>query len=315
MPSFGKHRYLVLDDTLSSSEIPNLLGILVVDAANPLSISAPKITEEVATRLKEYTLEPVSQKNVSDVLQEAHSSSLFVCLEKIFNLAASKGRQTKLDLKTARVRTISLKSHDQVFDWMKKNCAAEIKAFLDENWRKRAVYMIVGFKTITDANIRISYTAGQTASMEAKVPVIEMAGATAGAPVVPANTGNPSISLSATRCEGVLSEATYEDEQVFAVQYRKIKRGPFLRRLLTRRDGCDPIMGELQEFRGGKALGAVGSGGSGEESSDDEDDEDDLSFEFPTVDMSAICDEERGEFNISQGGKNEEFLYRSVVSK
>jgi acyl-CoA synthetase (NDP forming) len=92
MPSFGKHRYLVLDDTLSSSEIPNLLGILVVDAANPLSISAPKITEAVVTRLKEYTLEPVSQKNVSDVLKEACSSSLFVCLEKIFNLAASKGR-------------------------------------------------------------------------------------------------------------------------------------------------------------------------------------------------------------------------------
>jgi uncharacterized protein YqgV (UPF0045/DUF77 family) len=72
--------------------------------------------------------------------------------------------------------------------------------------------MIVGFKTITDANIRISYTAGQTASIEVKVPVIEMAGATASVPVMPVNTGNPSISLSATRCEGVLSEATYEDK-------------------------------------------------------------------------------------------------------
>ncbi|KAK0704480.1 hypothetical protein B0H67DRAFT_591498 [Lasiosphaeris hirsuta] len=305
----GKRRYLVLDDPLPSSEIPNILGILVRDVANPLDRSAPVVTEAIAARLKDFTLEPVVRVNATDVLQQAGSSSLVVALQKVFKLAASHEQQTQLDIKTARIRTVRLKGHDKAFEWMKKNCAAEIRDFLAQ-WKHHTLYMVVGFKTIVDANIRIAHAASRTVKVEGEVPVAQAAGMAAGVvPPVSGNTGNASVSATAGSCEEILYEATHEGEQIFAVQYRKINRGFILRRLFSSGSIlAEP--GELVSFGKGRALGGDKSESESEsESLSDEESDDDLAMEFPTAGLSAIR-EGHASFGISQTGEVEEFLYR-----
>ncbi|CZR69546.1 uncharacterized protein PAC_19446 [Phialocephala subalpina] len=212
-------------------------------------------------------------------------------------------------------------SHDQVTKCVRVSLLvidrSEIKEFLlRDNSRMKRVYMVVGFKTITDEKIKLYNAEQRRLHADGTIPVKEVvqAGLAAGGlPPVPIPIPNPTGSAEIGATERALYEAVGEGESIFAVQYRKIIRSSLLHQLVAWLRGKSEsevgiTEGELASWDGGRALGFK-NGGDPDEASTEEEDDDDL-FTFPTVSLAAIPVTERGKYDMKTGGDDDvEFIF------
>lgn len=106
--------------------------------------------------------------------------------------------------------------------WFEDACAqAEVRRFLDhaiDNGRK--VYLVVGFRTVSDGKLVKDFAASSGKTAAGKTPIYAATGTHIASPGATTGPG-----VSAVRGQGNGQELAYEapGEQVFAVLYRKVK--------------------------------------------------------------------------------------------
>jgi hypothetical protein len=202
-------------------------------------------------------LEPVNHTDVHVMLNQHCDASLKLALQHVFSVVAKRANTTELELNTAKVSTYRLANHHVVFDRLITNFAMEIAQFISRHGRGRNLHMILGFKTIVDQRIRVYHKSVAEKEGKATVPVGEAIQAGSGVPPM-IHAGNPSAEVAASNSREVLLEATGEGESIFAVQYRRIKRRPFMKQLLDSiRQQQTPnfMLGDIEDRKRGAVIG------------------------------------------------------------
>ncbi|KAJ6003549.1 hypothetical protein N7522_006241 [Penicillium canescens] len=264
----GLNTYLVLDDPLPSDSIPFTLGVLVLEPQRPLDLKWPYMPEDSFLRTtQENKLEPVNQKDAHFMLNKDCDASLKLALQHVFSIVAKRANTTELELNTAKVSTYRLTNHYVVFDRLITDFAREIVQFIKKNGRGRKLYMIVGFKTIVDQRIRVYHKSLAEKKGKATIPVAEVIQAASGAPPT-IHAGNPSAEVATSNSREVLLEATGDGESIFAIQYRRIKRRPLLKRLLDsirQHQSPNLVLSDIEDRKRGAAMGREGGMEQGRE--------------------------------------------------
>jgi hypothetical protein len=185
------------------------------------------------------------------VLQNERSESVKAKLEQIFSLSASQGAARRYDIASDVVKTYRLHEQDTVFDTLL--ASPELKKQVDalfrrSGYRTNKVYMIVGLKTLLDASVKREWGGQKGKQASAQVPV-QAALVAAG---FPAGKGsNTGLELQANTDITISAEAKHTGEQIFAVEYRVIKRS-FLSKLGRFRP--DVIFGSIKNWGWGEGV-------------------------------------------------------------
>ncbi|KJZ70329.1 hypothetical protein HIM_10297 [Hirsutella minnesotensis 3608] len=256
-------RFLILDEPIPSSERFRLLGSFVYDYNAPLDRFAPTTLPEF---ISNHVIEYGPRTAASLVLQNQQSESVKAKLEQIFLLSASQSAASRYNIASDVVKTYRLLDQDTAFDALM--ASSEIKEqvyalFRRPGHRTNKVYMIVGLKTLLDARATREWGGGKGREAKAHAPVqatLAAAGASTGKV---ADTGvefqaNADISMSAG--------AKHPGEQIFAIEYRVIRRS-FLSKLDRSRP--DVTYGSIKYWGWGEGVMA----GESESEEDDSEDE------------------------------------------
>lgn len=141
--------------------------------------------------------------------------------------------------------------------------APRVRNWLERALRRRqSVFLVTGIKTVTDANVGVELTKGKEASGEVRLPVDAAA---AGVPaMLPGGLMDVGAGVSASRQAVEKTGFDAPGEQIFAVQYRKIKFRLFRSRRVEN--------GFLEE--GARWQIYAGARGEAEEGLSEEEDED-----------------------------------------
>ncbi|KAH7175980.1 hypothetical protein EDB81DRAFT_771629 [Dactylonectria macrodidyma] len=270
-------RFLILDEPIPPSEIPQLLGRFVCDYNSPLDRFAPAtVPEFVSTHVKEYG----EKTAVSLVLQNERSESVKAKLEQIFSLSASQGAVRRLDIASDVIKTYRLHEQDVVFDTFM--ASPELKKQVNGLFRKpghrtNKVYMIVGLKTLLDANVKREW--GRQKGKQASVQMPLQAALAAGG-VLAGKTLNIGVELQTNTDITISAEAKHTGEQIFAIEYRVIKKS-----LLSKlnRSRPDVTFGGIMNWGWGE-----GVMGAGENKEDDDSEEENSDTRLPALKQSEV---------------------------
>lgn len=108
---------------------------------------------------------------------------------------------------------------DAARTWLEMEFQKQPRMRMTSGWRGRSVYLVCGFKSLTDARISQSRSRENAIGVSASSPI----------PITPV----PGIGLDIeagvefTKANSICSEFTAPGEQVFAVQYRKLRFSGF----------------------------------------------------------------------------------------
>ncbi|KAL2136725.1 hypothetical protein VTI74DRAFT_1766 [Chaetomium olivicolor] len=126
----------------------------------------------------------------------------------------------KICIATEHVKTYTLDNSD---GWFEE--ATRLQA--TRAWLERAIdrghdiYMIVGFHTITNANIRQESVVGKSAGSQINVPA-SLSLAAAGVVALLGDAVDPNVAVHQQCLDGAQSQFVVHGEQVCALEYRKI---------------------------------------------------------------------------------------------
>jgi hypothetical protein len=283
-----RKRYFLLDEPLSSSEIPHMLLRLVKSRTSPLT-SAYAPSAALASTLPPIPLPtPLAQSHASLKLSTTHSTSGAARLASLLHLhgGSSAGETAAVEARTLRRYALpDAGDADAAFAARRAACpayAAAARALLsaragasrlrrvDSGAGARRGYLVVGFATAVDADVSRGTVERGGGGAEVAVPVGALAGVPVPIPGLDIGVGGGAETRSEVGVRGRI-----KGEVVIAVAYRAIT--------LKRRSGSRGRGGEGGEVAVGdqvyvkaRHLGFAGEDyDDGEEDDGDEDEDED----------------------------------------
>ncbi|KAK3356732.1 hypothetical protein B0T25DRAFT_537291 [Lasiosphaeria hispida] len=255
-----KPRFLLLDQPLPSSALPSLLGRFVHDYNSPLDRSAPST---LPSFVASYIHQHGDQTSASLAISTSQSSTVRAKLEHLLSLSRGQNASQQHDITTSRIRTCRLHDHDRVFDLLMSDPTVRREVdglFRRPGARTRTVYMVVGVKTFLNAAMRSERGRGGGSRAEATVPIGKVLGAVGVGAAADASVGGEWSREGQTN---LALDATYENEQIFAVEYRVVSIGLFQ---ALWKSGSGPRLGGARNFDWGDGV----MGHSEDEGEDDD---------------------------------------------
>lgn len=196
------------------------LGRLVLDPKYPnQDFCQPSFQSDVATQRFE---------NFQETLERSRNTRLEVNLLSLLSLAPSAPRKSSTTL-TSRLCVIhQLREPNAYF---RGACGEEsVRSWLEESSRSiyDNVYLVCGFKTLTDAEVSVSRSSGADVDLSAGVSAsLLTAAAGVPLPILPDSGLDVSVGFSSANERSRSIGYTATGEHVYAVQYRKIKFSMF----------------------------------------------------------------------------------------
>lgn len=255
-------RFVVLDYPVPAEDVSDVLGRFVVDYSSPLDRSAPA---KLPGFTKEYIYDCGSDTNVSILLQSSSNEVLRGKLDQIFSLVSSRDTTRRRELSSECIKTYRVRDHDKLFDRIGSlpEIKKEVEAlFYRSGQRVSQIYMVVGVKTVQDATSKTEKGGSSSNETTATLP-FGAAVTAAGVPADPRSTVGAEWQQSSA--SSAVYDAKHQGEQIFAVEYRVVKK-----RLLAKWRG-----GNVMGLGGIKSYGWGEGTMAGDSDSEDEDDDDD----------------------------------------
>ncbi|KAL2168569.1 hypothetical protein VTG60DRAFT_7174 [Thermothelomyces hinnuleus] len=199
--------------------------------------------------------------------QSASKSAFASTLTSLLSAGFSKREKMKICVTTEQVKTYALDNSDSWFEEATRLQAT--RAWLERQIdRGHDIYMIVGFHTMTDANIRQQSVVGKNAGGHVSVST-SLSLATARVVALHGDAVDPNVALRRQFLDGAQSQFVVYGEQVCALEYRKmrhswlssrdidqsrlskVRQWPSIDRTRDEEDGVDDIIEvELADIQG-----------------------------------------------------------------
>lgn len=186
------------------------LGRFVLNAKNPHQeyFDLPDSQPEFTVKL---------QSNLKDVLTQSKKSQLRSHLSALLSISNENQNANTITLKASQAKTYQLMNSGA---WFEIACAhPKSREWLEHAViRGKAVYLVVGYHTIIDAEVTQATTSGATTSGGVHLPDPSPIGLSAHVPNLLGSRVNSTRDVSTT------SERSFcaPGEQIYAVQYRKL---------------------------------------------------------------------------------------------
>jgi hypothetical protein len=223
----SRPRYLILDEPIPGSEVPQLLGRFIYDPTSPLDRFAPStLPTFISDHIKKYG----DQNSATLAVQSSSSEAASAKLQQIFSLASSRNASRSYDIETATITTYHLHDQDTAFDRLiaLKEVRRQVETlFRRPGQRTNRIYMIVGLKVLVDATVKAERGGGGSGEASARVPVGVAISAAAGMPVPARGLLQAGVEWRQSGEANLIAKSQYEGEQVFAIAYRVIKKRLF----------------------------------------------------------------------------------------
>ncbi|KAF2001408.1 hypothetical protein P154DRAFT_521789 [Amniculicola lignicola CBS 123094] len=239
--------FFPLDQKLPGSSSHDLLGCIVVDPLNPFHFYIPS-HQSPSDILHDEKVDTTLDTDIYTVIDNRYGTKLQLKLEKLLNIKRDGESTTSRIISAPFVRTTRFRRHDEVFRVVTAN--PEVQAGLKEVIRrgKGQAYMVVGVKTCYEGKFVTAIEDRFAVTAEATLPVKEFSSALSTLGYVGKIT-DPKISVDMWKQLWSASAAKGVGEQVFAVEYRLIKKGYFSP--LDMRDMVVPQNGMFGDNEGG----------------------------------------------------------------
>lgn len=151
-----------------------------------------------------------STKNGKEIIESSLDVKLHAILVKILTAGLHGESQKLASLQARRAYTNQLLNSDQKFEEIARN--PEAQKWVEKAIRRgRDAYMIVGFRSVFDATLRDQDMHGAGAEASGK------------ASIVPNTTAELELGGSTDKSKKKRSDGVAENEQVYAIQYRKVR--------------------------------------------------------------------------------------------
>lgn len=210
---------LLLDRPIPRDHIE--LGRLVLDPKYPnQDFCQPPLPSDVTTQ---------NFENFQGTLNHSRNTRLEVKLLSLLTLAHSAPGKSSTTSITSRLCVIcQLRDPNAYFSGA---CSEEnVRRWLEEGSRGlyNSVYLVCGFKTLTDAEVAVSRSDGASVDLTAGIPA-SLVAAASGLPLpILADPGlDVSVGVSSANESSKTTGYTATGENVYAVRYRKIKFSVF----------------------------------------------------------------------------------------
>lgn len=217
---------LLPSSILNGSEAPRLLGRIVANVDDLLQDYVPENPQDVISSVPDLEPMEVVDNDVETFISATEGEEAQVRLAQIFGVTKGSSQQHSSRFKAQTVITRVLRQHDKVFTALMKTHNKDIIELLKKQSTQRG-YLIVGLKTCVDAEICSSAQSSGKGGITLEVPLQEAAIAF-GAPPLPINLVNPSITVNRENSRDLLSRFVASGERIFSVRVREIKFHGFL---------------------------------------------------------------------------------------
>lgn len=156
------------------------------------------------------------------LVSQSRDTSFHAVLTSLISGTAGRRANTQVEVSAPTCVTHTLTHSSQFFE---RACEApRVRRWLERALRRRQlVFLVTGIKTVTDANVGVELTKGKEAGGEVRVPVdVAAAG---GVPGVLAAGGVMDVGAGGSASRQATEKTGFDapGEQIFAVQYRKVK--------------------------------------------------------------------------------------------
>ncbi|KAM0712559.1 hypothetical protein Q7P35_000005 [Cladosporium inversicolor] len=232
--------FCIIETSIPASEENTLLGKIVADIQNPTYEYANYTPASYTEVLGNRTLE-IKDMDVKYVYEQNKSSEVQAKLGSLLSGTSTASANNANNLTTCFVRTRTLQQQREVFQCLLDKNRDSIMKLLQDNGN--TAYMIVGFKTAVDGAKSRLHTTQSHAAFHVQLPATEVAQAVTGAPpFLPGEFLNPQAGFSRQVGERIESSNTMQGEQIFAVQYRRLR---------ARKPSADDhvTFGELERYK------------------------------------------------------------------
>jgi hypothetical protein len=242
-----------------------MLGRIVSDFYSPLNKFTPESPTSLLPELISSSMYSTDENNATLVLNSTKHGSLRACLEGLLSLSTTSSRGEQLSLSSTLVRTWRLANFENVFSELVNT--EEVRRKLSEIVPIGGkAYFVMGVMTCFNANVTYAKSSDVGVSGEVNIPVAKIAAAATGVPLLIDGEGL-ALGIDQSRNKSRDLTATASGEEVFAVEYRVVRRSwaGLGKRVVLRDDN-------LQTKAGLKF------GGSGDEKDEDEEGIDDVAL-------------------------------------
>ncbi|KAK6340520.1 hypothetical protein TWF696_008846 [Orbilia brochopaga] len=216
--------FVVFAESYDAADFSRLLGTIVIDPCRPLDNYAPALASKSPLPfIDDYRLN-VNRDTVNVIKTKAlRETSAATTLVTLFSLGKDWAKSNTYELKSDDIKTISIQQKPAAFEALKDSHGEELTELL----RKYGPigYMLVGFKSANNPDIRTEYKAGKENSAGFSTEGI-----------ITAATGIPfagDVGIEVSKAQSVKSalQSSLEGERVFAGQYIKIALRPKIQRV------------------------------------------------------------------------------------
>jgi hypothetical protein len=255
--------FLILNDPIPGSRIPQLLGLFTHDPTSPLDQFAPSpLPAFISTYVHEYS----EQTSAKVAVQSSGSETVHTKLLQAFSFAASNKESRRWDIEAAAIKTYRLENQDTAFDAIMAVASARRQIetlFRRPGQRSNRIYMIVGLKVLVDATIKAERGGGRSgeASVSASMAAV------ASMATIPGLGGLGADGKCQNSAESnAIVTAKHEGDLVFAVEYRVVRKSLFPN---LRSKSSSVTLGKSKRWGWGEGVMGNGNGQSGEDEDSD----------------------------------------------
>ncbi|KAF2259607.1 hypothetical protein CC78DRAFT_57001 [Lojkania enalia] len=220
-----QRRFILLDETCASSEIPKMMGRVVADKYLPLEQYVPKenLTGEQPHNtndiMPDILPQPFISTNRKDVLSSAKENSLSAALTALFGFEFANGQEDLVKLESATVNRYMLNNPKDYFSRLMGDemYARDVNELLEE---KGKAYFVSGFLTTSGSLWTFSKSKSRTKAVDLTAPI----SAAVGLPVIIPGLEDPGLTVSRSKFDGQARRMHVVEEEIFAVAYLIVKR-------------------------------------------------------------------------------------------
>jgi len=180
----------------------------------------------------------LQHESFRDTLERTKGSSFNIFLSNVFSTKFNKSIGTTTAIEAAVCKTYQLKNSGDYFSKVCRSNSA--REWLERAIKRRKdVFLVVGIRTVTDAQITQSRSFSRTLSGKFDIPVtqaVTMAAGGGAVALVPSAVvaGNVGVGGSRLNQFNTTGGFTLQSEQIYAVQFRKIELSWFSGRNLDK---------------------------------------------------------------------------------
>lgn len=165
-------------------------------------------------------------ENFMHAASSARTSGFHAFLSSLLTGARNTHDDTKIDISAAVCVTRQLQNSAKVFQLL-FDTESGVKAWLERAVRRREdVFLVTGIKTVTNATVSIEKSKGSDSQASVQIPTTLAASAAAGVPIF-GDALDIGTGVGASRNAAERTSFVAPGEQVFAIQYRRIRFARF----------------------------------------------------------------------------------------